>query len=70
MSSFLQSITAKRNGDALADEGIIAFVQDVIADDALARIPDYQAAPFPLAVYFRGFNGRERHTLLLAPLLA
>jgi len=70
LSSFLQSITAKRNGDALADEGIIAFVQDVIADDALARIPDYQAAPFPLAVYFRGFKGRERHTLLLAPLLA
>jgi len=70
LSSFLQSITAERNGDTLADEGIIAFVQDVIADDALARIPDYQATPFRLAGYFRGFNDRERHTLLLAPLLA
>ncbi len=66
MSSFLQSIEAKRDGDALADEDILAFVQGVIADDASARIPDYQAAAFLMAVYFRGLNDRERRTLTLA----
>lgn len=66
MPSFLQSIEAKRDGIALADEQILAFVQGVISDDATARIPDYQVSAFLMAVYFRGLDDRERRTLTLA----
>lgn len=66
MPSFLQSIEAKRDGGALADGDIAAFVQGVVADDASARIPDYQVSAFLMAVYFRGLDDRERRTLTLA----
>lgn len=66
MPSFLQSIESKREGGALADEDILAFVQGVVADDATARIPDYQVSAFLMAVYFRGLDDRERRTLTLA----
>jgi pyrimidine-nucleoside phosphorylase len=66
MSSFLQSIESKRDGQVLSDDAIRTFVQGVVAETANLRLPDYQISAFLMAVYFRGLDDRERRTLTLA----
>lgn len=65
-SDFLSLIEAKRDGRALDDASLQAFVHGVVAEDAGLRIPDYQLAAFLMAVFFRGLDDRERRTLTLA----
>jgi pyrimidine-nucleoside phosphorylase len=52
-------IRRKRDGGALADEEIRAFVRGY-TDGA---VPDYQAAALLMAIYFRGLHGAELATL-------
>ncbi len=55
-------IHKKRNGGELSDEEIRFFVEGYTND----TIPDYQAAAFCMAVYFRGMTARETSSLTLA----
>ena len=55
-------IFKKRNGGTLTREEIEFFVRSFTRGD----IPDYQAAAFLMAVYFRGMDGRETADLTLA----
>ncbi|HEV2175681.1 MAG TPA: thymidine phosphorylase [Terriglobia bacterium] len=48
-------IRAKRDGQPLRREDIFHFIEGYTA----GRIPDYQAAAFAMAVYFRGLDARE-----------
>jgi pyrimidine-nucleoside phosphorylase len=48
-------ITKKRDGGELTREEIDAFIQGYVAGD----IPDYQAAAWAMAVYFRGMTPAE-----------
>lgn len=60
--NFLTLIEAKREGHALAPAQIKHFVSAYSS----GAIPDYQAAAFLMAVYFRGLNGAETKALTLA----
>ncbi len=55
-------IEKKRNGGALSDEEIRFFIDGYTRGD----IPDYQAAAFAMAVYFRGMTDGETAALTLA----
>ena len=55
-------IKKKRDGQALSDEEIRAFIEGYVAGD----VADYQAAAFCMAVYFRGMDVRETTALTLA----
>src|SRR5579863_7363017 len=48
-------IRSKRDGLPLERQDIFQFIEDYSA----GRIPDYQAAAFAMAVYFRGLDARE-----------
>lgn len=52
-------ITRKRDGGELSDEEIRFFVQGYVRGD----VPDYQAAAWCMAVYFRGMTPAETATL-------
>jgi pyrimidine-nucleoside phosphorylase len=54
----VQLVRKKRDGDALDDDEIRAFVAGVTD----GSIPDYQAAAMMMAVFFRGLDGRELAT--------
>lgn len=66
MPSFLQSIESKRDGHALSDDAMHAFVDGVVTEARDLRLPDYQISAFLMAVFFRGLDDRERRTLTLA----
>jgi pyrimidine-nucleoside phosphorylase len=53
--SIVEQIRRKRDGSALAPDEVRAFVRGV-TDGA---VPDYQAAAWLMAVYFRGLDGAE-----------
>lgn len=55
-------IKKKRDGMALSDEEIRAFIEGYVSGE----IADYQAAAFCMAVYFRGMDVRETTALTLA----
>jgi pyrimidine-nucleoside phosphorylase len=55
-------IIKKRNGQALSPEEIGYFIREYVA----GKIPDYQAAAFMMAVYFKGMNAEETAALTLA----
>ena len=55
-------IKKKRDGQALTDTEIRAFIQGYVAGE----IPDYQAAAFCMAVYFRGMTPEETASLTMA----
>ncbi len=55
-------IHKKRNGDELSSEEIKFFVKGYTD----GSIPDYQAAAFCMAVYFRGMTAKETSALTLA----
>ena len=55
-------IKKKRDGQALTDTEIRAFMQGYVAGE----IPDYQAAAFCMAVYFRGMTPEETASLTMA----
>ena len=55
-------IKKKRDGLALTDAEIREFIAGYVAGE----IPDYQAAAFCMAVYFRGMNPEETASLTLA----
>lgn len=55
-------IIKKRDGQSLSKEEIEYFVKGYVAGD----IPDYQAAAFLMAVYFRGMDAEETAALTLA----
>jgi thymidine phosphorylase len=60
--NFLTLIEAKREGHALTPAQIKHFVSAY----AGGSIPDYQAAAFLMAIYFRGLTGAEIKALTLA----
>ena len=60
--NFLTLIEAKREGHALTPAQIKHFISAYSG----GAIPDYQAAAFLMAVYFRGLNGAETKALTLA----
>jgi len=60
--NFLTLIEAKREGHALAPAQIKQFVSAYTG----GAIPDYQAAAFLMAVYFRGLTNSETKALMLA----
>jgi pyrimidine-nucleoside phosphorylase len=53
--SFVETIRRKRDGARLSDDEVRAFVRGYV-DGA---VPDYQAAAWLMAVYFRGLDGGE-----------
>ena len=55
-------IKKKRDGMALSDEEIRAFIEGYVRGE----VADYQAAAFCMAVYFRGMDVRETTALTLA----
>lgn len=55
-------IKKKRDGMALSDEEIRAFIEGYVKGE----VADYQAAAFCMAVYFRGMDVRETTALTLA----
>jgi pyrimidine-nucleoside phosphorylase len=59
MLSMVDIIQKKRDGGELTDEEIRFFVDGYTA----GRVPDYQAAAWLMAVYFRGMTPRETVTL-------
>ena len=60
--NFLPLIEAKREGHALAPAQLKHFVSAYTG----GAIPDYQAAAFLMAVYFRGLTSAETKALMLA----
>jgi pyrimidine-nucleoside phosphorylase len=60
--NFLPLIESKRDGAALSPEQIREFISAC----ATGNIPDYQAAAFLMAVFFRGLNTAETRALTLA----
>src|SRR3954466_9729715 len=59
MPSFIER---KRDGLELSSEDIAAFIAGYTSGD----IPDYQAAAWAMAVYFKGMNARETGALTRA----
>ena len=55
-------ISRKRDGQALTDEDLKAFIEGYTA----GRIPDYQAAALCMAVHFQGMTDEETTALTLA----
>lgn len=55
-------IKKKRDGEALTDDEIRAFIQGYVRGE----VADYQAAAFCMAVYFRGMDAGETTALTLA----
>jgi len=55
-------IRKKRNGEELSVEEIEYFISGLVSGE----VPDYQAAAFMMAVYFKGMNERETTALTLA----
>ena len=60
--NFLSLIEAKRDGKTLSS----AQIKEIVSAYTLGQIPDYQAAAFLMAVYFRGLNTDETTALTLA----
>lgn len=60
--NFLALIEAKREGQSLAPEQIQSFIHEFTT----GKIPEYQAAAFLMAVFFRGLNTDETTALTLA----
>ncbi len=58
----IEVIEKKRNGGELSTEEIGFFIHGYVNGD----IPDYQAAPLLMAIWFRGMNERETTDLTLA----
>lgn len=59
MLNMVDIIRKKRDGGELTDEEIRFFVEEYTA----GHVPDYQAAAWLMAVYFRGMTTRETVTL-------
>src|SRR4051794_29435072 len=57
--TFVDIIRRKRDGGALSPDEIRAFIRGYTAGE----IPDYQAAAWAMAVYFRGLDGVELNAL-------
>jgi pyrimidine-nucleoside phosphorylase len=60
--NFLSLIEAKRDGQTLSP----AQIREFVSAYTKGRIPDYQAAAFLMAVYFRGLDTAETTALTLA----
>ncbi len=58
----IEVIEKKRNGGELSTEEIGFFIRGYVKGD----IPDYQAAPLLMAIWFNGMNERETTDLTLA----
>jgi pyrimidine-nucleoside phosphorylase len=58
----IEVIEKKRNGGELSTEEIGFFIRGYVNGD----IPDYQAAPLLMAIWFKGMNERETTDLTLA----
>lgn len=54
----VELIVAKRDGDRLSDESI----EDLIAEYAAGRVPDYQMSALAMAIVFQGLDDRELAT--------
>lgn len=62
LPSIPEIIQRKRDGEALSKD----IIQHLVAGITSGTIPDYQAAAFLMAVYFRGMNIEETTALTLA----